>query len=188
MRLYHKACQIMKKYGIFKNMSDIFEIIKTRRSIRKYKKEAPPEDLIKRCIEAALYAPSAKNSQPWYFIVVKDKEKIKELAKAQPFTKFLEEAPYVVVALADEKKSNHWLEDIGCCLMALLLEAHSLGLGACWGAIYHPKSRERENHVRKVIDISENLRVVACIAIGYPDETPSPKNVKTLDEAIIKTV
>lgn len=169
-------------------MQDILEIIKGRRSIRKYKKEAPPEDLIKKCIEAALYAPSARNSQPWYFIVVKDREKIKELAKAQPFTKFLEGAPYVIVALADEKKSNHWLEDMGCCLMNLLLEAHSLGLGACWGAIYHPESKERENHVRKVIDIPEHLRVVACIGIGYPDETPHPKKVKTIEEAIIKIV
>lgn len=169
-------------------MSDIFEIIKGRRSIRKYKKESPPEELIKRCIEAALYAPSAKNSQPWSFIVVKNKEKIKNLSKAQPFTKFLEGAPYVIVALADEKKSNHWLEDMGCALMALLLEAHSLGLGACWGAIYHPENKERENHVRGVLDVPENLRIIACIGIGYPDEKPSPKKIKSLNEAIIKII
>ncbi len=169
-------------------MPDIFEIIKTRRSIRKYKKEAPHEELIKRCIEAALYAPSARNSQPWHFIIVKDKEKIKNLSKTQPFTKFLEGAPYVIVALADEKKSNHWLEDTGCALMALLLEAHSLGLGACWGAVYHPEHRDRENHVRSVLDIPENLRIIACIGIGYPDETPSPKKIKSLDEAIIKVI
>ncbi|MCX8033838.1 MAG: nitroreductase family protein [Thermodesulfovibrio sp.] len=167
---------------------DIFDVIKTRRSIRKFKKEVPPEEVIKRCIETALYAPSAKNSQPWYFIIVKDKGKIKELSKAQPFTKFLEGAPYVIVALADEKKSNHWLEDMGCAIMALLLEAHSLGLGACWGAIYHPENRERENYVREVLDIPENLRIIACIGIGYPDEIPSPKKVKSLDEAIIKIV
>lgn len=169
-------------------MQDIFEIIKSRRSIRKYKKDAPREDLIKKCIEAALYAPSARNSQPWYFIIVKDKEKIMEISKAQPFTKFLEGAPYVVIALADEKKSNHWLEDMGCALMCLLLEAHSLGLGACWGAIYNPESQERENHVRKVIPIPENLRVIACIGIGYPDEIPAPKKVKTLEESIIKII
>ncbi|GAQ95478.1 nitroreductase [Thermodesulfovibrio aggregans] len=169
-------------------MKDIFEIIKSRRSIRKYKSETPPEELIKRCIEAALYAPSARNSQPWSFIVVKDKEIIKKLSKAQPFTKFLEGAPYVVVALADEKKSNHWLEDMGCAIMALLLEAHSLGLGACWGAIYHPENRERENYVREILNIPENLRIISCIGIGYPDETPSPKRVKSLDEAIIKIV
>ncbi|MCS7203721.1 MAG: nitroreductase family protein [Thermodesulfovibrio sp.] len=167
-------------------MKDIFDIIKTRRSIRKYKKEVPPEDMIKRCIEAALYAPSAKNSQPWYFIIVKDKEKIKQLSKAQPYTEFLEGAPYVVVALADPAKSNHWLEDMGCALMLLLLEAHSLGLGACWGAIYHPDSQERENYVRRIIDIPKNLRVIACMGIGYPDETPPPKKIKDFNEAVIK--
>ncbi|MEJ5227240.1 nitroreductase family protein [Thermodesulfovibrio sp.] len=167
---------------------DIFDIIKNRRSIRKYKDEIPPEDLIKKCIEAALYAPSARNSQPWYFIIVKEKDKIAQLSKAQPYTKFLEGAPYVIVALADEKKSNHWLEDMGCAIMALLLEAHSIGLGACWGAIYHPDSMERENHVRQVLDVPKNLRIIACIGIGYPDETPSSKKIKSLDEAIIKIV
>lgn len=167
-------------------MQDIFDLIKTRRSIRKYKKEIPPEELIKRCIEAALYAPSARNSQPWYFIIVKDKEKIKQLSKVQPYTKFLEEAPYVVVALADPAKSNHWLEDMGCALMLLLLEAHSIGLGACWGAIYQPNSMERENYVRQILDIPENLRIIACIGIGYPDETPYPKKIKSFEEAVIK--
>ncbi|GAB5046759.1 nitroreductase family protein [Thermodesulfovibrio sp. TK110] len=169
-------------------MQDIFEIIKSRRSIRKYKRQAPEEELIKKCIEAALYAPSARNSQPWYFIIVKDRETIQKLSKAQPFTKFLEAAPYVIVAVADEKKSNHWLEDMGCAIMALLLEAHSLGLGACWGAIYNPENRERENYVRGILNIPENLRIISCIGIGYPDETPSPKKVKSLDEAIIKIV
>ncbi len=167
---------------------DIFEIIRTRRSIRKYKNESPSEVMIIKCIEAALYAPSARNSQPWSFILVKNKETIQKLSKAQPYTKFLENAPYVIVALADEKKSNHWLEDMGCAIMALLLEAHSIGLGACWGAIYNPDSMERENHVRQVLDIPKNLRIIACIGIGYPDETPSSKKIKSLDEAIIKIV
>ncbi len=167
---------------------DLLSTIKTRRSIRKYKKEVPPVELINKCIEAALYAPSARNSQPWSFILVKNKEVIQKLSKAQPFTKFLEGAPYVVVALADEKKSNHWLEDLGCAIMLLLLEAHSLGLGACWGAIYHSQNKERENYVREILLIPEHLRIVACIAIGYPDETPLPKKVKSLNEAIIRVV
>ncbi|MDW7998014.1 MAG: nitroreductase family protein [Thermodesulfovibrio sp.] len=79
--------------------------------------------------------------------------KIKSLSKAQSFTKFLEEAPYVIVALVDPSKSNHWLEDMGACLMLLLLEAHSLGLGACWGAIYKPEKMEREKFVKSIIEI-----------------------------------
>ncbi len=167
---------------------DIFEIIKTRRSIRKYKKEMPDEKLIKKCIEAACYAPSSKNSQPWTFVLVKDRGKIEELSKTQPYSKFLESAPFVVVALADEGKSNHWLEDCSCAIMLLSLEAHSLGLGTCWNAVYHPEIKEREDYVRKVLNIDKKFRVIANIGIGYPDEEPSHKKVKSSEEAILATV
>lgn len=167
---------------------DIFEIIKTRRSIRKYKKEIPDKSLITRCIEAACYAPSSKNSQPWAFLLIKNTDKIRELSKTQPYSKFLKNAPFVIVALADESKSNHWLEDCSCAITLLLLEAHSLGLGTCWNAVYHPETSEREDYVRKVLDIDKRYRVIANIGIGYPDEEPSPKKVKSLKEAILKMV
>lgn len=169
-------------------MNDILELIKSRRSIRKYTPESPPIEQILRCIEAALHAPSARNSQPWSFIIVKDRITIEKLSQVQPYTEFLKRAPYVVVALADEKRSNHWLEDLGCAIMCLLLEAHSLGLGACWGAVYHPENKERERYVREILDIPPQLRIIACIGIGYPDEVPAPKRVKSLDEAILKVV
>jgi len=167
---------------------DIFKIIKTRRSIRRYKKEIPDEVLIRRCIEAACYAPSSKDSQPWSFVLVKDKEKIKELSKTQPYSKFLENAPLVIVALADENKSNHWLEDCSCAIMLLLLESHSLGLGACWNAVYLPGTQEREEYVRKVLNIPKNYRVIANVGLGYPEEKPLPKNVKGFHELILKVI
>jgi len=167
---------------------DVFETIKTRRSIRRYKKEMPDETLIKRCIEAACYAPSAKNAQPWSFVLAKDREKIKELSKTQVYSKFLENAPFVIVALAEEEKSNHWLEDCACAIVLLLLEAHSLGLGACWNAVYSPGSQKREDYVKKVLDIPIKYRVIANIGIGFPDEKPLPKKVKSLKEAISKVV
>ncbi len=167
---------------------DIFEMIKTRRSIRKYKMEVPDETLIRRCIEAACHAPSAKNSQPWSFVLVKDRAKIKKLSKTQVYSKFLENAPFVIVALADEEKSNHWLEDCACAIVLLLLEAHSLGLGACWNAVYSPESQKREDYVREVIDIPKRYRVIANIGIGIPDEKPFPKRVKSLKDAILKVL
>ena len=167
---------------------DVFETIKTRRSIRRYKKEMPDEALIKRCIEAACYAPSAKNAQPWSFVLVKDREKIKELSKTQIYSKFLGDAPFVIVALAEEEKSNHWLEDCACAIVLLLLEAHYLGLGACWNAVYSPGSQKREDYVKKVLDIPIKYRVIANIGIGFPDEKPLPKKVKSLKECISKVV
>lgn len=169
-------------------MNDIFDIIKTRRSIRRYKKEIPDEVLIRRCIEAACYAPSSKNSQPWLFILVKNRDMIKALSKTQPYSKFLESAPYAVVVLAEEEKSNHWLEDCSCAIVLLLLEAHSLGLGACWNAVYHPETDQRENYVRKILNIDNRYRVIANIGIGYPDEEPLPKRVKNSEEVILKVV
>ncbi|MEW6418657.1 MAG: nitroreductase family protein [Nitrospirota bacterium] len=117
--------------------------------------------------------------------MVKDRDKIKELSKTQPYSRFLEDAPYVIVALADENKSNHWLEDCSCAIVLLLLEAHSLGLGACWNAVYHPEIGEREEYVRKVLNIDKRYRVIANIGIGYPDEEPLPKKIKDIKETIL---
>jgi nitroreductase len=164
---------------------DIIDLIKSRRSIRRYKQKTISDDLIKKCIEAACSAPSAKNSQPWSFVIIKNKEKIKLLSKTQPFSKFLENAPCVIVVLAEESKSNHWLEDCSCAIMLLLLEAHSLGLGACWNAVYKPDDNSRENYVRKILNISEKYRVIANIGIGHPDEKPTPKKTKSFEEAVI---
>jgi nitroreductase len=167
---------------------DVFEMIKSRRSIRRYKKEVPEETLIRRCMEAACYAPSAKNSQPWAFVLVKDREKILKLCKTQIYSKFLRNAPFVVVALAEEEKSNHWLEDCACAIVLFLLEAHALGLGACWNAVYSPESQKREDYVREVLDIPNRYRVIANVGLGFPDEKPSPKKVKSLKDAILKVV
>jgi nitroreductase len=100
----------------------------------------------------------------------------------------LEYAPFVIVALADENKSNHWLEDCSCAIILLLIEAHFLGLGACWNAVYHPGIQEREEYVRKVLNIDKRYRVIANIGIGCPDEEPLPKKIKSSKEAILKVV
>lgn len=162
---------------------ELSEVLEKRRSIRKFKKEVPSDDLIKKCIEAACLAPSSRNSQPWKFIIVKDKEKIKELSKTQPYSSFLENAPVVIVALAEEDKSpRHWVEDVSCAVMLLMLKATELGLGTCWNAVYSPENQEREDYVRKVLKISKRYRVLANIALGFPDETPGKKKIKSFEE------
>lgn len=162
---------------------ELQDAIMKRRSIRIYKKEIPSDDIIRKCIESACYAPSSRNSQPWKFLIVKDKEKILELSKTQPYSKFLANAPVVIVALADESKSpKHWIEDLSCAIMLLMLKATELGLGTCWNAVYSPDNKERENYVRNVLNIPDRYRVLANIAIGYPDEKPSKKEIKSFDE------
>jgi nitroreductase len=165
---------------------ELSKAIETRRSIRKYKKEMPSDDLIKQCIEAACHAPSAHNSQPWKFVVVKDKEKILALSKTQPYSAFLANAPVVIVALAEEEKSpHHWVEDLSCAIMLLMLKATELGLGTCWNAVYSPRDQKREEYVRKLLGIPSKYRVLANIGLGFPDEKPEKKKVKSFEEAIL---
>jgi len=165
---------------------EISEAIETRRSIRKYKKDIPSDGLIRQCIEAACFAPSAHNSQPWKFIIIKEKEKIEALSETQFYSKFLSNAPVVIVALAEESKSSrHWVEDLSCAIMLLMLKARSLGLGTCWNAVYDPEDQKRENYVRKVLKIPDRYRVLANISLGFPDEKREKKNIKNFEEATL---
>ena len=157
------------------------ELIKKRRSIRKYKLEIPDMDLIKQCIEAACYAPSAHNSQAWKFIIVKNKEKIQQLGETQKHSQFLKNAPMAIVVLGEEGLSSHFLEDCSCAIILLMLKASELGLGTCWNAVYGRE--EREEYVRKVLGLSEKYRVICNIGIGYPDEKPPEKKIKTFEES-----
>ena len=157
------------------------ELIKKRRSIRKYKTEMPEMSLIKKCIESACNAPSAHNSQPWKFIIVNDREKINQLGETQKHSQFLKNAPMAIVVLADEEKSpDHFVEDCSCAIMLLMLQASELGLGTCWNAVFCDE--KREDYVRGILGI-KNYRVIANIAIGYPAEKPGKKKIKSFEEA-----
>jgi len=159
---------------------ELNEVIRKRRSIRLYSEEIPSMEEVKKCIEAARFAPSAHNSQPWKFFVVRDKEKIKMLSKTQKYSAFLENAPVVVVVASRE--TNHFLEDCSCAIMLFMLKAAELGLGTCWNAVYHPKTREREEYVKRILGIPEEYRIVANIGVGYPAEKPEEKEIKPLEE------
>ncbi len=160
----------------------LIDIIKKRRSIRRFKKETPDMKLISKCIEAACHAPSANNSQPWHFLVIRNKGIIEKLSETHLYSKFLKEAPMAIVVLADKEKSPiYYIEDCSCAVMLLMLQAAELSLGTCWGAIHGRP--EREAHVRKFLDISVKYSVVCLIGIGYPDIEPGEKKVKSFEEA-----
>ncbi len=159
---------------------ELDEVIKQRRSIRSYKKEAPDISLIKQCIEAACQAPSAHNSQPWHFVIVSNEDKKKELAKTHSHTSFLKDAPYVVTVLADESKSSHYVKDCSAAVMLFLLKAAELGLGACWT---DASSQDREDHIRKTLGLTNKYRVLCNIPVGYPDEEPKEKGIMSFEEA-----
>jgi nitroreductase len=152
------------------------EVLEKRRSIRKYKDAPVPKEKILKMLEAARIAPSASNRQPWHFIVVENKETIKKLAKQE----WAAEAPLMIVGLADQAASPNWCSnDLGIAFEHLVLAATNLGLGACWMG-----QTGREELIKGLLGIPDNFRVVAVIPIGVPDETPKPKERKSLDAIV----
>ena len=151
-------------------------MLEKRRSIRKYKDAPVPKEKILKMLEAARIAPSASNRQPWHFIVVENKETIKKLAKQE----WAAEAPLMIVGLADQAASPNWCSnDLGIAFEHLVLAATNLGLGACWMG-----QTGREELIKGLLGIPDNFKVVAVIPIGVPDETPKPKERKSLDAIV----
>ena len=146
----------------------MLDLIKKRRSIRKYTAEDVSEEQIRILLEAAMAAPSADNIQPWEFVVVKDTATRARLAETHPWSKMAAEAPVVFVVCGNERASHHWTADCSAATENLLLAATALGLGAVWVGIY-PDTR-REAHVRQALGIPAHLRVLCIVPVGHPAE------------------
>ncbi|MFQ6068143.1 MAG: nitroreductase family protein [Candidatus Bathyarchaeia archaeon] len=156
---------------------DVFEAIKTRRSIRKYKSGLIPDEELKMIFEAARWAPSAGNRQPWCFVVVRDAEKRKALAKAANNQKFLENATVIITALGDTKISKRWYDkDPMIAVEHMVLAATALGYGTCWIGAFN------EDEVKRLLKIPKEMSVIALLPIGVSNETLNPRPRKEISE------
>jgi len=160
------------------------EVIKKRRSIRSYEEKPVPQKVLLKILEAARLAPSAKNRQPWKFIVVKDKEKRKRIAEASYYQNFIAEAPIVIVAVALEPDYimscgvPAYPVDLAIAVEHICLAACNEGLGTCWiGAFDQEK-------VKKILEIPEKYKVVALTPLGYPKHVPPPRPRKRLKDIV----
>ena len=162
------------------NTENLLEFLKSRRSIRKFKPQSPPRDLVLKAIDVARFAPSARNSQPWRFIIVEDTEIKSKLASIHIYASPLKNAPLAVVVVChvDESPTSYML-DCANATIYFLLAVHALGLGAVW-----IQTLRNIEEIRSILGIPENVIPVAIIALGYPDESPSPKPRKPLEEVI----
>jgi SagB-type dehydrogenase family enzyme len=155
---------------------DVFEAIRTRRSIRKYKDKEIPWDNVVTIMQAGKYAPNAGNLQNWKFIVVKTDGKRKAITRACLQQDWMEQAPVFIVVVADPKKAARYygtrgarLYTIQACAAAMenmLLTAHSLGLGACWVGAFD------EDEIWRILGLPEETSVQGVLTLGYADETP----------------
>jgi len=167
---------------------ELFEAIKTRRSVRAFTEEEISEDVVQKLIDAARRAPSAGNIQPWEFVIVRKHEIKRMLAEAALNQTFIEEAPVVIVVCADQTRSGrgygsrgatlYCIQDTAAATQNLLLAATALGLGACWvGAFYEEK-------VSKALNIPSGVRPVAIVPVGYPAEKASSRPRRPISEIV----
>lgn len=150
---------------------DLFEAIINRRSIRKYTQENVTNEDVNILLRAAMQAPSALNEQPWSFVVVRDQEARDALANDLPYSKMAKHAPVVIVVCGDldeEKASGFWVQDCSAAIENMLLAAHGRDLGAVWCGI-HPV-KEREDIVRNILKLPDNIVPFALVPIGHPDQ------------------
>src|SRR4030042_264444 len=164
---------------------ELYEAIKGRRSIRAYKPQNVPEEIVDKLIEAASFAPSAGNIQPWKFVIARKPETKKKLAQAADQA-FIEEAPVVIVVCANEKRASmgygargktlYCIQDTASATQNIHLTAYSLGLGTCWIGAFN------EDQAKKAVNAPEEMRPVAIIPVGYADEAPSPRNRRPLNQ------
>lgn len=163
---------------------DLYEVISTRRSIRKYKSDPVEEEKLNRILEAVRIAPSAGNRQPWHFIVIKDEETKRRLKEAYDKEWFYN-AP--VIIFAGGEPSISWTRkdgrdykdvDVAIAFDHLVLAATAEGLGTCWIGAFEPKA------VREILGIPEGIEPIALTPLGYPDEAPEARERKPFNQIV----
>lgn len=156
----------------------MLELLKKRRSIRKYKNRKVDSDKIENLVRAALLSPSSRWTRPWEFIVVTDRELLAALSRAkQSGSGFLKGAPLGIVVAADPGKCDVWVEDTSIASIIIQLAAESMGLSSCWIQIrerIHEDGQPAEQYIRNLLNIPDNLKVECIIGVGYGDEQKPP--------------
>ena len=160
---------------------EFMDVVRRRRSVRKYKPDKVPKAEIEYVLEAARLAPSWANRQCWRYIVVTDEETRKKIA----LTDWTAKAPVIIVGCGDPVKAGnrdgkpYYMLDMGISMEHLVLAAAERGLGTCWlGGQFDEKV------VREALGVPESHRVVAMTPLGYPDESPPAKERKSLSEIV----
>lgn len=160
---------------------DVFEAIRTRKSIRKYKSEPIPAEKLEMIFEAARLAPSAGNHQPWRFVAVQNANRKRTLATVANNQTFLADAAAIVAAIGDPEMSKRWYDkDVMIAVEHMVLAAVTLGYGTCWIGAFD------EEEVKSLLKIPKGMHVIALLSIGIPDTAPPPRSRKELSEIFFK--
>ena len=166
---------------------ELNDVIKKRRSIRRYTGEPISPDALEQIIRAALSAPSSMNRKPCELFVVRDKETLQKLSVAKAHgAGMVANCDTAIVVVGNVDKADTWIEDSSIIMTYMDLEACSLGVGSCWCQYHMRKAADgtdAEDNVRKIFSLGENYRVLGAMALGMPGEFPEPNEITDADIA-----
>jgi len=165
--------------------ASVLALLKRRRSIRRYRPDPVPDEMVEQLLEAGRWAPSASNRQPWTFIVVRDETIRREVAQhaAYYFIRWAhaKEAPLLIVLCGDTRNRVYWQflhEDMGLAGSQIMLQAQALGLGSCWIGGLDRKA------IAGILKVPDHLEIVGLLTVGFPAEEPDPPDRKPLAEIV----
>jgi len=153
---------------------DVLDALMTRCSIRRFRRERVPREVVNKFLQVLFRSPSAADARPWQFVVIDRPDVLDALGRAMPHCDMLLSAPLGILICADparEKIPGFWPQDCAAAAENLLLAAHGVGLGAVWIGLHPVPDRERT--VRELLKVPESLIPFALIAIGPPAERPT---------------
>ena len=159
---------------------DLLELLRTRRSVRRYSGEQISEDRLKRILQAGLLAPSSRAIYPVELICVRDKAMLKKLSRCKTAgSAMLEYADAAVVVTGDAAKSDAWIEDCSITMALMMTEATALGVGSCWVQCRGRSAGDTgtEEYVRSLLNIPERFGVLAVLSLGLPADKPAPREL-----------
>ena len=155
---------------------DVFEAIRTRRSVRAFTGNAIPREDLEKIVDSGRLAASGSNKQPWDFIVITDREMIEQLKTA---SKWIEKAAAIIAVVMDPG-SRWWVEDGAAAVQNMLLASTALGYGSCWLEGY---TLRNEDAFKALLGVPAEKRLMTLVPIGVPVEWPT-KEKKSLEEVI----
>jgi nitroreductase len=156
---------------------DTLEAIHTRRSIRKFEDRAVSPELVQKLLAAAMQAPSARNQQPWQFVVIDDRHLLGQIGQTFSNARMAQHAPLGILICGDlheETSPGYWVVDCAAAAENMLLAAHALGLGAVWTGVY-PRE-ERMAGLSKLVGTPEYVIPHSLIIVGHATEQVPPQS------------
>ena len=165
------------------------DVLLKRRSVRKFRDEEVTKDQLNKILQAGLLAPTSRNRKPCNFLIVTNKDILKELSKVKEHgADFLAGANKAIVVVANTLQADTWIEDSSIALTYMHLMATNLNIGSCWVQIHLRKDEngvDAEQTVKDITGLDDYFRVVGILALGIPDEEVKPHTPEDMDKSKI---